>query len=170
MAQKLATRSTYVVIDDGIDESKGGENYITVMNTDGRFTRLVITHPEGDKEFNLSFLILLPMRQPPNKEMPPLEAHAFVQKQLRVEEMKKREEKKMITEKEELGAWHTRFLHCDINRLAATLRERGVGVSEQTRRQVWEDCGVCEMRNAVNRSPRLVTDRRERERQRVRGR
>uniref|UniRef100_A0A0G4GXB5 GAG-pre-integrase domain-containing protein n=1 Tax=Chromera velia CCMP2878 TaxID=1169474 RepID=A0A0G4GXB5_9ALVE len=87
----------------------------------------------------------------------------LVQKQLRVREIKKREEKKMIDEKEELEAWHTRFLHCDINRLAAILREKGVGVSKQRRGQVWEDCEVCEMRNAVNRCPRPVTDRRERE-------
>uniref|UniRef100_A0A0G4G8X8 Integrase catalytic domain-containing protein n=1 Tax=Chromera velia CCMP2878 TaxID=1169474 RepID=A0A0G4G8X8_9ALVE len=160
---KHLARGRGTVIDDGMDESKGGENYVTVMDTEGRLTRLVITYPEGDGESNLPFLVLLPMRQLPNKEMPPLEAHAFVRKQLRVGEMRKREEKKMITEKEELGAWHARFLHYDINRLAATLRERGVGVSEQTRKQVWEDCEVCEMRNAVNRSPRPVTDRRERE-------
>uniref|UniRef100_A0A0G4G4E3 Uncharacterized protein n=1 Tax=Chromera velia CCMP2878 TaxID=1169474 RepID=A0A0G4G4E3_9ALVE len=131
---KHLARRRGTVIDDGIDESKGGENYVIVMDTEERLTRLVITHPEGERESNLSFFVLLPMTQPPNKEMPPLEAHAFIRKQFRVGEMRKREEKKMITEKEELGAWHARFLHCNINQPAATLRERGVGVSEQTRR------------------------------------
>uniref|UniRef100_A0A0G4HWR8 Integrase catalytic domain-containing protein n=1 Tax=Chromera velia CCMP2878 TaxID=1169474 RepID=A0A0G4HWR8_9ALVE len=159
-------RGKGVVIDDGLPGPLQGANYITLIDQGGQPIRIEITAPQGGEGSNLPYLTMAPVRQRPCRQQPSLEVNAYVAKLLKVKDIEKGRNLLAKAHYGGLMAWHARLVHCDVNRIVATLRERNIPVSEKVRKEVWRACSLCEERNATYHMPKPVPDRRQKETQR----